>query len=269
MNNYYADHSEPPTHRQPNDAMKVVLIVVASVAVVFLLMCAGIFAIGFVGFQATRQEITARQDELRARRAVTGSAYEAQQYQFFVNSGDYSAALQQMNAALDANPEDANSHNNKAWLLCTCPVEELRDGMLAIVHAKQACDLTDYKNEMFLDTLAAAYAETGDFDEAVRWQQETIAMQQPGDYSFQEYQDRLKLYQSGQPYREGVVPPGSEYPDSSSATSQASSTEPKEAEPTGETPIDVDSIGTNPSLPDESSTDPPTGTESEPVPADD
>ncbi|GAH67769.1 unnamed protein product, partial [marine sediment metagenome] len=58
--------------------------------------------------------------------------------------------------------------NNLAWLLATAPQADLRDGARALPLAKGVCESTGYNNPRFLDTLAAAYAETGQFEEAIQ-----------------------------------------------------------------------------------------------------
>jgi Co/Zn/Cd efflux system component len=81
----------------------------------------------------------------------------------------------------------------------------LRNGSRAVKHANHACELTEWKNVAYVDTLAAAYAELGDFDSAVKWQKESINLldeKQPAELRA-EFEERLKLYQSGKPYHEG------------------------------------------------------------------
>ena len=70
--------------------------------------------------------------------------------------------------ALDADPSCLTALNNLAWLLATSKNPELRDGGEAIRLSERACQLTAYREPVFVGTLAAAYAEAGRFDEAVR-----------------------------------------------------------------------------------------------------
>jgi hypothetical protein len=89
-----------------------------------------------------------------------------------------------------------------AWVFATCPKAELRDGKKAVEYAERACKLTEYKEATFLDTLAAAYAENGQIEQAVKTQKE--ALKSPDEFPKKELEkakQRLKLYMEGKPYR--------------------------------------------------------------------
>ena len=60
---------------------------------------------------------------------------------------------------------------------------------------------------LYVDTLAAAYAEAGDFDAAVKWQQKAIELLGEEEYSRNQtmYEVRMRLYQAGQPYHRQVL----------------------------------------------------------------
>ncbi|NQT87970.1 PD40 domain-containing protein, partial [bacterium] len=81
--------------------------------------------------------------------------------------GQYAEAVRHMEIVLKGNPQDAVAANNLAWVLATCPVRAYRDGARAVKLAEQACKTTGYRVPMMLDSLAAAYAETGKFQRAV------------------------------------------------------------------------------------------------------
>ena len=91
------------------------------------------------------------------------------------------------------------SYNQLAWLLATCPEARYRDGRHAVELATKACELSEWQYN-HVDTLAAAYAEAGDFEQAVRWQQ--MAIEMASDSGRDDYRSRLALYKSGKPYRE-------------------------------------------------------------------
>jgi serine/threonine-protein kinase len=112
---------------------------------------------------------------------------------------EHDRAIADYQKAIDLAPGYADAYNNLAWLLATCPREKYRDGRAAVEHALKACQLTEWTEVCFIDTLAAAYAEAGELGEAVKWQTQAMAMcpkDQQGDC-----QVRLDLYKAGNPYR--------------------------------------------------------------------
>ncbi len=107
------------------------------------------------------------------------------------------ATLATLDAAVRLNPVDAQSWNARAWFLATCADPSFRDGRRAVQDARRACDLSSWKNAAILDTLASAYAETGDFAEAMRWQTKAVEL---SDLS--ELRERLALFQKSRPFHQ-------------------------------------------------------------------
>jgi len=114
-------------------------------------------------------------------------------------TGDFPKALQNFRRAVKLDPNFALAQNNLAWLLATCPDKDVRDGEAAVSAAEQACELTGFAKVRFLDTLAAAHAEAGDFDQAV--ERATQAIELADQARHPAMQSRLELYKSGQPLR--------------------------------------------------------------------
>jgi tetratricopeptide (TPR) repeat protein len=70
--------------------------------------------------------------------------------------------------ALRLDPRNVQLLNDLAWLQATCPDEKIRNGPQAVGHAAVACTKTSSADAGLLVTLAAAHAECGDYEEAVR-----------------------------------------------------------------------------------------------------
>jgi hypothetical protein len=113
--------------------------------------------------------------------------------------GEYARAVCAFEKAVELSPRHLASCNMLAWLKATCPVDAVRDGESAVELATRACELTGFAASAYLDTLAAAHAEVGDFEEACRWQKEAIRMA-PAEEK-EDCRSRLQLYRAGRPMR--------------------------------------------------------------------
>lgn len=88
-----------------------------------------------------------------------------------------------------------------AWFLATCPIGGLRQGALALKLAQESCELTSFSKPAMLDALAAAYAETGEFDKAIETDAKAMALS--GNAKQREtIQVRLEYYAHNKPYRD-------------------------------------------------------------------
>jgi tetratricopeptide (TPR) repeat protein len=112
----------------------------------------------------------------------------------------YSRALADYDAALRLEPEHVTALNNRAWLLATCSQDELRDGKRAVASARKACELAKPADYDYVDTLAAAYAEAGYFDLAVKVAEDAIRLAPSSEKPA--IQRRLAIYREKRPYHE-------------------------------------------------------------------
>ena len=115
---------------------------------------------------------------------------------------EFAKAADDYARVVEINPESPVGQNGLAWLLCTAPDAKVRDGKRAVEAATKACEQTNYKNGGYLDTLAAAYAEIGDFDKAVEWQEKAL---KAGDIPVKDLdaaRKHLDLFKQKKPYRE-------------------------------------------------------------------
>ena len=112
--------------------------------------------------------------------------------------GDRKESAIEFRKALEFMPKDPAECNELAWTLATSPEANQRDRSIAVEFARRACELTAWKNPAYLDTLAAAHAEAGDFDSAVRRQTEAISLLSDAKQK-EDFGKRLKLYRDRKP----------------------------------------------------------------------
>jgi Tfp pilus assembly protein PilF len=123
---------------------------------------------------------------------------------FLAQQGRIAEALAQFERALRLNPSNAQVYRNQAMIWATAGEAKYRDGRRAVAAATRACALTEWKNPTFLDTCAAAHAEAGDFDSAVKWQTRALDILTDATRKA-DFRSRLELYEARKPYRQPIA----------------------------------------------------------------
>jgi tetratricopeptide (TPR) repeat protein len=108
---------------------------------------------------------------------------------------EFAGAIADFTEAIRLDPGFALAYGNRARVWATCPENRLRDGKQAVESATRACELTDWKDPAYLDTLAASYAEAGQFGAAAETQARAIRL-------VNDFEERLKLYRERKPFRD-------------------------------------------------------------------
>ncbi|MEA1952340.1 MAG: hypothetical protein U9N87_13235, partial [Planctomycetota bacterium] len=124
----------------------------------------------------------------------------------YLTVGDHAKSIADYEKAEKLAADNSGMLNNFAWVLATSPDDKLRNGKRAVELATKACELTEYKQAHILSTLAAAYAESGNFKEAVKWSKKAIELGKAG--TNKEIQEalakELKSFEKGKPWREDL-----------------------------------------------------------------
>jgi len=118
------------------------------------------------------------------------------------NKGDYDKAIADYTKVLEIDPKNVYAYNSLAWLKATCPVDRYRDGKQAVELAEKAVELDETASR--LNTLAAAYAEAGRFQDAIKTQEKAIKLlEKEGETEdLAEFKEHLDSYKAGKPWRE-------------------------------------------------------------------
>jgi len=113
-------------------------------------------------------------------------------------------AAEQFALALNAAPDRPFLLNRLAWLLATAPEDSIRNGPRAVELAERAASITARQDIMSLETLSAAYAEVGRFDDALRTGREALGLaeRQRHEATAAAIAHRLQLFERRQKYRE-------------------------------------------------------------------
>jgi tetratricopeptide (TPR) repeat protein len=113
-------------------------------------------------------------------------------------------AIAQLSEVLRRHPENIDALNGLAWTLATTPDPALRKPAEAVQLAERASALIGGANPSVLDTVAAAYAEAGRFEDAIGTMERAIAILRSGgqEHDLPPLEERLQLYRSRVPYRQ-------------------------------------------------------------------
>jgi len=131
-----------------------------------------------------------------------------------IQQGHVKEAIDQWQDALALQPDNGNAASNLAWVFATCPEASLRDGARAVELGEKALRISGGKIPMIHRVLAAAYAESGRFADAIETAQRgaELATTQGNSGLAAELESNIALYQSGRPLRDPSITNGSSSP---------------------------------------------------------
>jgi spermidine synthase len=117
--------------------------------------------------------------------------------------GNASEALAHWREVLRAQPNHVIVLNQAARLLATCPDDSIRNGKEAVAFAERAAKLSGGREPAILDALAAAYAESGRFEDAVATAESALAIAagQNNQAVAETLKSRIELYKARTPLR--------------------------------------------------------------------
>lgn len=121
--------------------------------------------------------------------------------------GDHAEAIKGYTAALEIGIESPQQKsgilNNLAWVLATSPKDELRNAERSIKFGTEAAELTEFKEPHILSTLAAGYAEKGDFEQAIKWSTKAVELGRELEHNqIEQLEEELESYKANKPWRE-------------------------------------------------------------------
>jgi len=122
------------------------------------------------------------------------------------DAGQFEQAISAYNKALEIDPNYVPAYNSLAWLYATAKEPRFHNGEKAVELALKACELSGWNDPNYLDTLAAAYARKGDFNNAVKCQEKAFVF--PEFKKNVVAQLRLVFYQERKPWVHNVPDAG-------------------------------------------------------------
>ncbi len=125
----------------------------------------------------------------------------------FDDTGHTRESVTHLQKAAHLEPDWTPPLTQLAWILATNPNPAIRNGEEALRRAEKAAQLTNHKDPLILETLAATYAETKQFDEAVTTAEKALRLTPEGNELAARIQHELELYKQKKPYRESLQSP--------------------------------------------------------------
>jgi protein O-mannosyl-transferase len=128
--------------------------------------------------------------------------------QMLVKADRIEEAMDHFHEAIRLNPYNADPLNNLAWVLAASSNDKIRNGAEAVRLAERACELTHYREAVFVATLAAAYAECGRFPEAVATGETAVQLATAAGLMdlAEKTRQLLEFYHAGKPYHQPAAP---------------------------------------------------------------
>jgi tetratricopeptide (TPR) repeat protein len=111
-------------------------------------------------------------------------------------------AMRDLRESVRVAPTYPGAHWELAWVLATCPDDHFRSGVEAVSTARKGCGISQWKNSWLIDALAAAYAEAGDFDQAIKYEKQALNDSSIAPKERKEREKRLALFQQRKPFRD-------------------------------------------------------------------
>jgi tetratricopeptide (TPR) repeat protein len=121
-----------------------------------------------------------------------------------VRLGRIESAVDQYQKVLQYKPNHPEALNALAWIWATTENAKFQNHIAAVRFAQKACELSNYEHPGALDTLAAAYAATGNFPEAIKTAEKAVKLAEDANEKelAEDIGKRLELYKTSQPYHE-------------------------------------------------------------------
>jgi tetratricopeptide (TPR) repeat protein len=116
--------------------------------------------------------------------------------------GKHAEAVKDYEEALKVDPEDTGVLNNLAWVLATSTDDSVRNADRSIELGLKASELTKYERPHILSTLAAGYAEKGDWESAIKWSSKAVELGSKDDMIDDQLKKELESYKQKKAWRE-------------------------------------------------------------------